>query len=280
MIDVKKLNLKIKRLVDSLFVWNYKTAFKWKWLEFSDFRQYDFSDDAKYIDFLASQREWKLLIKRFEEERELNVFFVLDLSESMNFWQEKTKLQTLAEVFYILWLSATINNDKIWALIFDENWFNLVKSWKWKNSLLKILNIIEKKEIKKIDGFDVNKLFSFLNSLPIKNSLMFFLSDKIDEIDDKYLKIQSIKNDFIYINIFDYFENNLSSDDDILKLWFWKKVLFVNFRNKKKVSEYRNLRNQKIKDFKAKLSKYKIDYLLIDDKTNIFAKLLKFFKWA
>lgn len=280
MIDVKKLNLKIKRLVDSLFVWNYKTAFKWKWLEFSDFRQYDFSDDAKYIDFLASQREWKLLIKRFEEERELNVFFVLDLSESMNFWQEKSKLQTLSEVFYILWLSATINNDKIWALIFDENWFTFVKSWKWKNSLLKILSLIEKKEIKKVEWFDVNKLFSFLNSLPIKNSLMFFLSDKVDEIDDKYLKIQSIKNDFIYINIFDYFENNLSNDNDILKLWFWKKVLFLNLRNKKKVSEYISLRAQKIKNFKTKLSKYKIDYLLIDDKTNIFAKLLKFFKWV
>jgi hypothetical protein len=83
---------------------------------------------------------------------------------------------------------------------------------------MKILNIIDKNNINKIKDFNINKLFSFFNSLPIKNSLVFLLTDKIEEIDDKYLKIQSIKNDFIYINIFDNFENNLSEDNSVLKL--------------------------------------------------------------
>jgi hypothetical protein len=83
---------------------------------------------------------------------------------------------------------------------------------------MKILSIIDKNNISKIKDFDINKLFSFFNSLPIRNSLVFLMTDKTSEIDDKYLKIQSFKNDFVYINIFDYFENNLSEDNSVLKL--------------------------------------------------------------
>lgn len=276
--DFKKIDIKVKRLVDSLFVWNYKTAFKWRWLEFSDFRQYDFWDDAKYIDFVASKREWKLLIKRYEEERELNVFFLLDLSESMKFaYDKKSKIDTLIEIFYILSFSAITNNDKIWALIFNEKWFILVSPKKWKNNLMKIIHIIQNNSIKEIKDFNVNKLFSFFNSLKIKNSLVFLLTDKTDEVDEKNLKIQSFRNDFVYINIFDYVENNLFSND-IIKLWFWRKVFFINWGNNKKIEEYKSLRKEKLKNFKNKLSKYKIDYLFFDDKTNIFKELLKFFK--
>lgn len=278
MLDIKKLNLKINRLVDSLFVWNYKTAFKWRWLEFSDYRLYDENDDAKYIDFLASAREWKLLIKRFEEERELTVFFLLDLSETMNFWEEKTKIDTLIETFYILSFSANKNNDKIWAIIFNENGFEFIKPWKWIKNIHKILEIIQKNNIKKIADFEVNKLITIFNNLPIKNSLVFLLTDKIWEIEDKNLKISSLKNDFIYINIFDFIENNLIEDDWIFRFKDKFKTFFINLRDKQKVLKYRELRKTKIKNFAKKLNNFKISYLHLDNKTNIFSKLLVFFK--
>lgn len=278
MLDIKKLNLKINRLVDSLFVWNYKTAFKWRWLEFIDYRLYDSSDDAKYIDFLASAREWKLLIKRFEEERELTVFFLLDLSETMNFWEEKTKIDTLIETFYILSFSANKNNDKIWAIIFNDNWFEFIKPGKWIKNIHKILEIIKKNNIKKIPDFAVNKLITIFNNLPIKNSLVFLLTDKMWEIEDKNLKISSLKNDFVYINIFDFIENNLIDDFWVLRFKDKFRTFFINLWNKQKVLNYRKLREKKIKDFKAKLNKLKISYLQIDNKTNIFSQLLTFFK--
>lgn len=278
MLDIKKLNLKINRLVDSLFVWNYKTAFKWRWLEFIDYRLYDSSDDAKYIDFLASAREWKLLIKRFEEERELTVFFLLDLSETMNFWEEKTKIDTLIETFYILSFSANKNNDKIWAIIFNDNWFEFIKPGKWIKNIHKILEIIKKNNIKKIPDFAVNKLITIFNNLPIKNSLVFLITDKMWEIEDKNLKISSLKNDFVYINIFDFIENNLIDDFWVLRFKDKFKTFFINLGNKQKILNYRKLREKKIKDFKAKLNKLKISYLQIDNKTNIFSQLLTFFK--
>ncbi len=278
MLDIKKLNLKINRLVDSLFVGNYKTAFKWRWLEFSDYRLYDENDDAKYIDFLASAREGKLLIKRFEEERELTVFFLLDLSETMNFWEDKRKIETLIETFYILAFSANKNNDKIWSIIFNDNWYELIKPGKWIKNIHKILEIIEKNNIKKIPDFWVNKLITIFNNLPIKNSLVFLLTDKIWEIEDKNLKISSLKNDFVYINIFDFIENNLLEDGWIFRFKDKFKTFFINLRDKQKISKYRELRKNKIKDFAKKLNNLKISYLFLDNKTNIFSKLLVFFK--
>jgi hypothetical protein len=278
MLDIKKLNLKINRLVDSLFVGNYKTAFKWRWLEFSDYRLYDENDDAKYIDFLASAREGKLLIKRFEEERELTVFFLLDLSETMNFWEDKRKIETLIETFYILAFSANKNNDKIWSIIFNDNWFEFIKPWKWIKNIHKILEIIEKNNIKKIPDFWVNKLITIFNNLPIKNSLVFLLTDKIWEIEDKNLKISSLKNDFVYINIFDFIENNLVEDGWIFRFRDKFKTFFINLRDKQKILKYRELRKNKIKDFAKKLNNLKISYLFLDNKTNIFSKLLVFFK--
>lgn len=278
MLDIKKLNLKINRLVDSLFVGNYKTAFKWRWLEFSDYRLYDENDDAKYIDFLASTREGKLLIKRFEEERELTVFFLLDLSETMNFWEDKRKIETLIETFYILAFSANKNNDKIWSIIFNDNWYELIKPGKWIKNIHKILEIIEKNNIKKIPDFWVNKLITIFNNLPIKNSLVFLLTDKIWEIEDKNLKISSLKNDFVYINIFDFIENNLLEDGWIFRFKDKFKTFFINLRDKQKILKYRELRKNKIKDFAKKLNNLKISYLFLDNKTNIFSKLLVFFK--
>lgn len=278
MLDIKKLNLKINRLVDSLFVGNYKTAFKWRWLEFSDYRLYDENDDAKYIDFLASAREGKLLIKRFEEERELTVFFLLDLSETMNFWEEKRKIDTLIETFYILAFSANKNNDKIWSIIFNDNWYEFIKPGKWIKNIHKILEIIEKNNIKKIPDFSVNKLITIFNNLPIKNSLVFLLTDKIWEIEDKNLKISSLKNDFVYINIFDFIENNLVEDGWIFRFKDKFKIFFINLRDKQKILKYRELRKNKIKDFAKKLNNLKISYLFLDNKTNIFSKLLVFFK--
>ncbi len=286
--DLKKLHLKINRLVDSLFVGNYKTAFKWRGLEFSDYRVYDDNDDAKYIDFLASAREWKLLIKRFEEERELSVFFLLDISESMNFWQtEKKKIDTLIETFSILAFSANKNNDKIGAIIFNEYGFELIKLWKWMKNIHKILEIIkqnhsstknQKNKIKSIQNFWVNTMLSYFHNLPIKNSLVFLLTDKMNEFEEKNLKIASLKNDFVYINIFDHFENNLLHTLWVARLRDNIQTFFIYLWNKKKIEAYRSMRHKKIQDFSKKLHKFKISYFFLDNTSNIFAKLLVFFK--
>lgn len=274
----KAIDFKVKTLVDSLFVWNYKTAFKWRGLEFSDFKIYEDSDDARFIDFVASEKERKLLVKKYVEERELKVYFILDVSDSMNFWMGNTKkIETLIETFYIISYASILNNDMVWAIILWENTYDIISPSKWKKQILKIINKISQKNFnfKKQDNFDINKI---LNSLKVKNSLVFMLSDEVDSFQNKDLKMLSLKNDFIYINIFDSFENELSSDGFLYNLWNAWVNSFINTRNKKKVLEYKELRKAKLRAFKNKLASYKIDYISLDEKKNIFKEILKFFK--
>ena len=279
MVDIKKLHLKINRLVDSLFVWNYKTAFKWRGIEFADYRAYDENDDAKFIDFLASFKEQKLLIKRFEEQRELSVYFLIDTWKSMQFWYKNTKkIDTLIETFYTLSLAWIKSNDMIWWLLFNDDSFEFIKAKKWIKHILNIVSKIKKNDFKKVDNFDINTSLKYFNNLPIRNSLVFLLTDKIDGFLDKNLKILWIKNDVVYINIFDYFENNLEDTDWIVRLKDKFKTFFINLNDKQKVLEYKKLREKKLKFFKYKLKSFNLSYLLIDNSMNVLSKLLYFFK--
>lgn len=81
----KKIDIKTRRLVSSLFLGNYKAAFQGKGMEFVDFRDYNYGDDAKDIDWLVSAREGKTLVRRYQEERELEILFVCDMSPSLSF---------------------------------------------------------------------------------------------------------------------------------------------------------------------------------------------------
>lgn len=273
-----KLNIKTKKLVETLFVWNYKTRFKWRWIQFSDYTNYEFWDDSKYIDFLASQKEQKLLVKRFEEERELEVFFLLDTSRYMNFWYKDTKkIDSLKNFFALLWYQVIKNNDRMGALIFDENGYLIVKPWKWKKTLIKILSNIDDKKIFKKQNTNLQSILTLFNNLPIKNSLVFLLTDITDNIDTKTLKISSIKNDFVVVNVYDFFENNLLSESWTIWLKFGFQNIFLNLRNKKKIDEYKKLRQQKIYEEQKRLQKLWIDSIYIDDKTNIQKTLLNFF---
>lgn len=112
----KKIDIKTRRLVSSLFLGNYKAAFQGKGMEFVDFRDYNYGDDAKNIDWLVSAREGKTLVRRYQEERELEILFVCDMTSSMDFvYEERTKKDLLQELIYMLGYAALQNGDSIGA---------------------------------------------------------------------------------------------------------------------------------------------------------------------
>ena len=275
----KKIDIKAKKLLWNLFMWNFKTSFKWRWLEFSDFRNYDVWDDVKRIDWLVSAREWKTLVKRYEEDRELDILFVLDIWKSMEFWILKPKIETLKEVFYILWLSWVEDQSKIWALLLFDNSSKYFNFKKWKNNLINIFNELEKNfgETKVLNNTSNILDLSQLLNLKTKNSLIFVLTDKI-EIEEKSFKVISYKNDLVYINIFDDFENSLRWNDWIIWLTWIKNNFFIDTDNEKKVIEYVNFRKNKLDKFKKNIYKFWADYLKIDNLSNVFKSLLLLMK--
>ena len=140
----KLLELKTSILVDSLFIWNYKTKHKWRWIEFVDYKEYWPEDNVKNIDFIRSANEWKTLVKLYEEERELSVYFVFDFNENFNVNSISSfKMDIFYELFYLIWLSTISSWDKFWAFIYNNELRKLHYAKKWKQNFINIVQNIE-----------------------------------------------------------------------------------------------------------------------------------------
>lgn len=278
----KLLELRTSALVDSLFVWNYKTKLKWRWIEFVDYKEYDFSDDVKNIDFLRSEKEWKTLVKIFEEERDLCVYFIIDLNKT--FFSEilnVKKIDIVYEFIYLIWLSAIKNGDKVGAFIYDSQNKILNFAKKWKQNFINIVNELEKfqKNISPLlvwDTWNVDRGLKYFNSLKIKNSLVFLITDSLD-INYNDLKVLWIKNDLIVCNIFNSFENTLNFKWIV---WFnkWDNNIILDLDNKQKVKDYINLRNNKIINFRNSVIKNWWKYILLDETKNTYKEVSKIFR--
>lgn len=286
----KLLGLKTKKLVNNLYLWNYKTNLKWKWIEFVDFRDYSYWDDVKNIDFLRSEKEGKTLIKLFEEERELSVYFVIDYNDSYEekyFW-EKTKYDILLEIMYLIWLSAIKSWDKVWTVFWFKK-YNFFHAKKWKQNFINIINSLETEITSEKISFiwKYMNLFSktlkskrlidnlwYFNKLKVKNSLVFYITDKVD-IDLKDIKIAVTKNDLILCNIFNSFENNLE-----WKWMVWIKDLDIKLDlwDSEKIKNYKNKRLTLIEKQKKEVTKFSWKYLYFDENIDSYKQFYKLFK--
>lgn len=271
---IKTFELKFKKNLWSNLFWAYKSAFIWSWIEFSEIKQYAYWENIKNIDWKTTAKKWELYTKKYEEERDLNVIFVLDISKSMNFWSKDiTKKQLQEEIFYTLWLSAIENDDNVWAIIYDEEIKEFIFPKKWFWNLYKILEKLEQNWTKNKNTINILKE---IIKRHIKKSLIFILTDdeKID--DEKVLKIASKENQIIIINIFDFFENNLFLNNSNLALNLDKSSININL-DKQKITEFVNLRKENLENFKNKLQKNHIWYLYIDTNMNFYNELRQYF---
>lgn len=282
---IKILEFKLSKLLNWGLFWVYKSRFHWNWMEFAEHREYIFWDSVKDIDWKTSSKTNQMYVKKYEEDRDLNVLFLLDNSLSMNFWsKEITKKELLVDTFYWLALSAYFNNDNVWAFVFNEDKYEYIDYKKTKHNIFNILDKINynkythwftnesKKSWNKIES-----ILKHINKLNIKNNLIFILTDETKIDDEKILKITGSQNEIIYINIFDYLENNISSIDSNISFSQFGNFLNINLKNKKKVEKYNNLRNSKIKDLTEIFRKNKVWYIKIDTEDDIFMKLIWYF---
>lgn len=275
---IKTLDIKVKRNVDSLFLGNYKTFFKWRWLEFSDFREYEAWDDVKNIDWVRSASEWKTFIKLYKEERDLSLIFLLDLSESMKFWlKDSSKADLIEELFFILSYSWVKNWDKIGLILQNWNSFSYLKAKKWKENMFLLASKIEETLQNNQNNFSIDEALLFINNLKLKHNLVFILTDKFD-FDEKKLKLANLKNQIMFFHIFDDFENTLLGTNWLVHfVWDSGENITINLSDTKKVAEYRAYRENKSKNFSASLAKLNIKYLSLDNKKNIFKELFLMF---
>ena len=206
---VRKIEIKTRRLSDHIFSGEYHSSFKGRGMTFSEVRQYQFGDDIRSIDWNVTARYHEPYIKVFEEERELTMMLVVDISGSGSFGTtEQFKRDILTEISATLAFSAIQNNDKVGLLLFSDEIELFIPPKKGKTHVLRIIReLIEfKPQSKKTD---LSQALQYLSNVMKKKAIVFILSDFIDTGYENALKIVGKKHDVTGIRVFDKLETEL-----------------------------------------------------------------------
>ncbi len=203
---VRKIEIKTRRLSNNIFGGEYHSTFKGKGMTFSEVRQYQFGDDVRAIDWNVTARYSSPYIKVFEEERELTLMLMIDISGSEFFGsQSQPKREIITEIAATLAFSALQNNDKVGVIMFSGQIELYIPPKKGRSHILRIIReLIEYKPTNRYT--DIGEALAFLSSVLKKKAIVFLLSDFIDSSYEKTLKIAAKKHDLTGIRIYDKLE--------------------------------------------------------------------------
>ena len=200
---VRQIEIKTRGLSNHIFAGEYNTAFKGKGMAFSEVRDYQNGDDVRLIDWNVTARYNSPFVKVFEEEREMTVMLIIDVSGSNNFGSNKNFKKELAtEIGAVLAFSAIKNNDKVGVIFFSDIIEKFIPPKKGKKHILRIIReIISFKPSSK--KTDLSVALEYFNSVISRRSICFILSDFISTSFKKPLKIASRKHDVVALKLID-----------------------------------------------------------------------------
>ncbi|MFD1094637.1 DUF58 domain-containing protein [Salegentibacter chungangensis] len=206
---VRKIEIKTRRLSDHVFGGEYHSAFKGRGMTFSEVRQYQFGDDVRNIDWNVTARYNEPFVKVFEEERELTLMLMVDVSGSEMFGtQEQFKKDVITEIAATLAFSATQNNDKIGLMLFTDEIELYIPPKKGRSHVLRIIReLIEFRP--KGKNTDVAGALKYLSNVMKKKAIVFILSDFIADDYQQTLKIASGRHDVTGIRVYDRREEEI-----------------------------------------------------------------------
>ena len=206
---VRLIELKTKGLSNQIFSGEYHSAFKGRGMAFSEVREYSPGDEIRTIDWNVTARFDKPYVKVFEEERELTMMLLVDMSASEQFGSRvQFKKNLITEICAVLAFSAIQNNDKVGVLFFTETVEKFIPPKKGRSHILRIIRelIDFKPESKQTN---IEEALRYFNSVIKKRSIAFLLSDFQDSGFESALRIANQKHDMVGIHINDYLEDEL-----------------------------------------------------------------------
>ena len=210
---VRKIEIKTRGLSRNIFAGEYHSAFKGRGMAFSEVREYQFGDDIRNIDWNVTARYSHPYVKIFEEERELTVMLLIDVSGSREFGSfEKLKKNVITELSAVLSFSAIQNNDKIGVIFFSDKIEKFIPPKKGKSHILRIIReLIEFHP--ESNGTNITEAVRYMTNAIKKRCTAFIISDFMDDNKDleMALSIANNKHDMVALNIYDKRETELPS---------------------------------------------------------------------
>ena len=206
---VRHIEIRTRGLVNDLFGGEYHSVFKGRGMSFSEVREYQPGDDISLIDWNVTARSNAPYIKIFEEERELTVYLIVDMSRSGNFGTlQRFKNEIAVEIAAVLGFSAIKNNDKVGLILFSDGIEKYVVPKKGKSHVLRVIRELLYHRPKG-RGTSIQNALDFLLKVAKRRSVVFLISDYMDKGYWKSLKVANRKHDLIGIQISDVAESNI-----------------------------------------------------------------------
>lgn len=274
---VHRIEIKAKRLSQNVFAGQYHSAFKGKGMTFSEVREYTYGDDIRNIDWNVTARNNHPYVKIFEEERELTVVLMIDVSGSTLFGSENNlKSEVITEIAAVLAFSAVNNNDKVGAILFSDKVEKYIPPKKGLSHILAVIR--ELLTFKRTNSkTDFSSAFMFLSNVIKKHSTCFLITDGFGKFDDS-LHIAARKHDLSCLFVNDKKEFNLSNmglvqftdAENGNSLW-------IDTSDRQTRENFKNYRIQQQNDNMNKLTKYGIDNVQMLCGEDYIKQLVKLF---
>jgi uncharacterized protein (DUF58 family) len=276
---VRKIEIKTRRLSDHIFGGEYHSTFKGRGMTFSEVRQYQYGDDVRNIDWNVTARTNEPHIKVFEEERELTMMLMVDVSGSELFGtSSQFKNEIVTEIAATLAFSATQNNDKIGLILFSDEVELYIPPKKGRSHVLRIIRELIEFHPKSKET-NIAEALKFLSNVMKKKAIVFMLSDFIADDYQHTLKIASGRHDVTGIRVFDKHEESIPNlgmvqmqDEET------GEYMLVNTASKKVRTNYSKFYNEKVDYYKDSFSKSGAGAINCRVDESYVKKLLGYFK--
>ena len=206
---VRRIEISTRGLVNEVFSGEYHSAFKGRGMNFAEVREYQYGDDIRSIDWNVTARSGSPFVKVFEEERELTVILVVDVSASGDFGtRERMKGEVAVEICALLAFSAIKNNDKVGLIIFSDRVEKFVPPRKGRRHVLRVLRelLFHRPEGR---GTDITTALEYLNHVQRKKAVTFLVSDFRDSGFEKALAVAGRRHDLVAVRVGDRREAEL-----------------------------------------------------------------------
>lgn len=275
---VRKIEIKTRGLSKHIFAGEYHSAFKGRGMAFSEVREYQYGDDFRSVDWNVTARFNHPYIKVFEEERELTVMLLIDISGSGDFGtQSRYKANLITELAAVLSFSAIQNNDKVGVIMFSDRIERFIPPKKGRKHILRIISeLIQFKPVSKQTNITIPLRF-LVNAIK-KRSTVFVISDFMDENFEDALKIAGKKHDLVGLWVYDIRETELPAVG-LLKVRDAEtgKIAWINTNNVAFRNAYQQLYRKKQAETSELLKKNGVDFVPVASDEDYVKPLMRLF---
>lgn len=275
---VRKIEIKTRRLSKNIFSGQYHSAFKGRGMSFSEVREYNYGDEVRSIDWNVTARFNHPYVKVFEEERELTVILLIDVSGSTFFGTNgNLKSDIITEIAAVLSFSAIANNDKVGVIFFSNKVEKYIPAKKGSSHILRIIKeLITYKQSNTKTSFDIP--LKFMNNVIKKRSTCFLITDAFGNFDDS-LEIISRKHDFSTIIVRDKKEDIIPSIG-LVRLYDNEtgKQIWIDSSDKNLLKHFSDQREKQDYILKQKFNRLGIDSIMVYTGEDYIRSLIKLFE--